>query len=117
MGIILQGDTTGARVLDRSTVRHANPEPQPRCEHLGSRIAGDDYVVRVTCPNCSKQLVTREVTVAVHTCEVNGRCLPNYRCAKTAVSEEIVSGVAAVACAQCEVNPANRRKTNVPQTA
>jgi hypothetical protein len=80
-----------------------------KCPYLGQSREGDLVVIRALCPGCNGTKKWNETANIVHDCAKFGRCLPTYRCAKTAIREETVSGDdSAKPCLTCELNPANQ---------
>lgn len=73
-------------------------------DHLG-QPREETYTIRQVCKTCQGRK-TSVLTLVVHDCAKQGRCLPQWRC-NNALSEQELAGEAATACRQCEWNPLN----------
>lgn len=90
--------------VENFTLEYTPTPPKP-CPHLGPPITSDLVIIKSLCPSCGGKHKWKQTTNQVHECAEKGRCLPTYRCAKTALAEETVSGEWAQPCVTCELRP------------
>jgi len=75
------------------------------CPYLGPPIPSDLVIIKSLCPSCGGEHKWKQTANQVHECAEKGRCLPTYRCGKTALVEERVSGEWAQPCVTCDLRP------------